>query len=111
MSIDYSASGGVGFVITDEIIDCAYLNGKALKTKFEESPYEELERITKDSCLAIKEFGNTFICAPEYMAIIEADTLEEVLILKDSWIEKFNEVFGTTKTSNELQIIVKNHTL
>lgn len=111
MSVEYIASGGIGFIISDDILNNAYLYGKVVEDRFEKSPYDELERVTKNTCLLLKEYGNIIVSEPKYMVVINADTLGEILILKDLFVEKFNEVFGTTKASSDLEIIVESYIL
>jgi hypothetical protein len=110
MSIDHDASGGVGFHITDEIMKFAFSKGTVSEDRFNDSPADEIDRITQNTCLQYKEYGNAFTGDVGYIVVMDADNLEEVIILKELFVEKFNEVFGTNKTTNQLEIIVENHT-
>ena len=110
MSIDYSASGGVGFKITRDML----LESKTLKEsdieKFDDSPSDFFDDLLKASCISYQEYGNSYSGDVNYMAVMSnANTLKEAIDNSDQFLKEFNERFGLNKQLCEIEIISEGH--
>ena len=100
MGIDYDGVGGIGIKVTDEIVETLIENKAFTEEEWEEDPYECCEDLDVEYAIA----GNLMHDSGDMYLLVEGNTLDDINLNKDKFIEALDKV-GVKITSKDLLVI------
>lgn len=104
MGVDYEGAGGVGVVITDDMLDHAFDKSLIDSDLWDDDPSEVLSKLGIEHAQCGDAYsGDDF----DWLALCPGGTLGELVKNAPEFVAQVNNVFGTALKPEGLELIVE----
>ena len=101
MSVDYDGVGGIGILLTDEIIEKLMDGNLFTKEEWDNDKYECVERLN----VSYQTAGNAYSGDTHFYLLVEGSTLAEINYNADEFINWLVNNLGFNIDYNDLMVI------